>query len=134
MCALGVATGIGLYLIGVPLAFTLALFTAFMIFIPYIGSIIAFIVTMLVTLTHGTSDVIYVGLLYIGIHCTEGYLLTPLVQRRAVYLPSALIIFSQIIMGWLLGFIGFALATPLTAATLVAVKMLYLHERPEHHG
>ncbi|HLI82574.1 MAG TPA: AI-2E family transporter [Bryobacteraceae bacterium] len=60
--------------------------------------------------------------------------LTPLVRRRAVYLPPALIIFSQIILGWLLGFIGFALATPLTAAVLVALKTLYLHERPKHHG
>jgi predicted PurR-regulated permease PerM len=134
MAVLGVATGVGLHLLHVPLAFTLALFTAFMIFIPYIGSIIAFFVTILVTLIHGTSGVLYVALLYVGIHSAEGYLLTPLVQRRAVYLPPALIIFSQIIMGWLLGFIGFALATPLTAAALVAVKMLYLHERPEHHG
>ncbi|HEY7388777.1 MAG TPA: AI-2E family transporter [Bryobacteraceae bacterium] len=134
MGALGIATGLGLHFLHVPLAFTLALFTAFMIFIPYIGSLIAFIVTVLVTLIHGTSDVLYVAILYLGIHSAEGYFLTPMVQRRAIYLPPALAILAQVTMGWLLGFIGFALATPLTAATLVAVKMLYLHERPEHHG
>jgi predicted PurR-regulated permease PerM len=134
MGVLGLATGLGLHFLHVQLAFTLALFTAFMIFIPYIGSLIAFIVTLLVTLIHGTSDVLYVAILYIGIHSAEGYFLTPMVQRRAIYLPPALAIVAQVLMGWLLGFIGFALATPLTAATLVAVKMLYLHERPEHHG
>src|SRR5579885_1638606 len=49
MGVLGVATGLGLHFLHIDLAFTLALFTAFMIFIPYIGSFIAFIVTMLVT-------------------------------------------------------------------------------------
>ncbi len=70
---------------------------------------------------------------YLGVHTAEGYLLTPLVQRRAVYMPPALTILAQVMMGLLLGFLGLALATPLTAATLVLVKMLYLHQRPEHH-
>jgi predicted PurR-regulated permease PerM len=134
MGVLGLATGLGLHFLHVQLAFTLALFTAFMIFIPYIGSVIAFIVTLLVTLIHGTSDVWYVVILYLGIHSTEGYFLTPMVQRRAIYLPPALAIVAQVLMGWLLGFIGLALATPLTAATVVAVKMLCLDERPAHHG
>jgi predicted PurR-regulated permease PerM len=133
MAVLGIATIIGLYLLNIPLAFTLGLFTAFMIFIPYIGSIIALFAAAMVALTHGTSAVMYVTLLYIGVHSAEGYLLTPLVQRRAVYLPPALTILSQLLMGLLLGFLGLALATPLTAAALVLVKMIYLHERPAHH-
>jgi predicted PurR-regulated permease PerM len=133
MCVLGIATGIGLWLLDVHLAFTLALFTAFMIFIPFIGSVIALIVTSLVALMQSPELAFYVVLLFIGIHTAEGYLLTPLVQRRAVYLPPALTIISQVLMSVLFGFIGLALATPITAASLVLVKMLYLHERPEHH-
>lgn len=133
MTVLGIATTIGLRLLGVRLAFTLGLFTGLMIFIPYIGSVIALGVTLLVALTEGSSMVLYVFLFFIGIHVAEGYLLTPLVQRRAVYLPPGLTILSQVLMGLLLGFIGLALATPLTAAALVLVKMLYLHQRPEHH-
>jgi hypothetical protein len=34
----------------------------------------------------------------------------------------------------LLGFTAPALTTPVTAACLVLVKMLYLHEEPENHG
>jgi predicted PurR-regulated permease PerM len=133
MGVLGVATVIGLWLLHIPLAFTLGLFTAFMIFIPYIGSLIALAVTLLVALIQGPMSVLYVFIFFIGVHVAEGYLLTPLVQKRAVYLPPALTILTQVLMGLLLGFIGLALATPLTAAALVLVKMLYLHERPEHH-
>lgn len=134
MCVLGAATIVGLLLMHVRLAFTLGLFTAFMIFIPYIGSIIALLVTVVATLVQGTTTVLYVILLFLGVHVAEGYLLTPMVQRRAVYLPPALTITSQVLLGLLLGFPGLALATPLTAAGLVLVKMLYLHERPQHHG
>lgn len=134
MGVLSVATIIGLRIIGVHLAFTLGLFTGFMVFIPYIGSLIALAVTALATLIQGPGMVLYVVILFLAVHSAEGYLLTPLVQRRAVYLPPALTILAQVMMGLLLGFLGLALATPLTAATLVLVKMLYLHERPQHHG
>lgn len=134
MGVLGIATIVGLRLLHVHLAFTLGLFTAFMIFIPYLGSFIGFIVTLVATLVQGSTTLLYVTLLYVGVHIAEGYFLTPLVQKRAVYLPPALTIFSQVLLGTLMGFVGLALATPLTAAVLVIVKMLYLHEKPEHHG
>lgn len=134
MVFLGVATGIGLWLLGLHLAFTLGLFTAFMVFVPYIGSLIALVVAVLVALVQQPALTLWVVILFLGVHLAEGYLITPMVQRRAVYVPPALTILAQVLMGLLLGFLGLALATPLTAATLVAVKMLYLHQRPEHHG
>jgi hypothetical protein len=45
MSVLGIATLIGLVLLGVPLAFSLALFTALMLFILYVGSVISYIPT-----------------------------------------------------------------------------------------
>ncbi|HUB32142.1 MAG TPA: AI-2E family transporter [Bryobacteraceae bacterium] len=133
MAVLGGATIIGLRLLGIRLAFTLGLFTAFMVFIPYIGSLIALTVTALVSLLQGPGHVLSVVAFFVGIHTAEGYLLTPLVQRRAVYLPPGLTILAQVLMGLLLGFLGLALATPITAAAMVLVKMLYLHQRPQHH-
>lgn len=134
MIVMGIATTIGLAVIGVHPAFTLGLFTGVMIFIPYIGSLIAFAVTVLVTLAEGPALVLYVTLLFAAVHAAEGYLLTPMIQRRAVYLPPALTILAQVLLGLLLGLVGFALATPLTAAALVLVRMLYLDETPQHHG
>ena len=56
------------------------------------------------------------------------YLLAPLVQHRAVDLPPAMVIFSQVLMGVVVGGLGVAVATPLAAAALVAINMLYVQD------
>jgi predicted PurR-regulated permease PerM len=68
-----------------------------------------------------------VAALYLGIQLIEG-LLEPLVQQRAVYLPPVLLITAQLALGVLVGFVGIVLATPLAAATMVAVQMLYVED------
>jgi len=123
---------VGLWALGVPLAFALGLLTGVMIFIPYVGSWIAFVPTVLVSLTQGTHTAIYVAVLYLAVHAVEGYVLTPLVQKRAVLLPPVLTILSQLFMWKVSGLLGVALATPIAAAALVLVKVLYLHEEVEH--
>src|SRR6185437_3393538 len=125
MTVLGVATMIGLWIMNVPLAFTLGLFTGVMVFIPYLGAWLAAIPTALVGLLHGTGGMIEVLILYVGLHILEGYILTPVVQRRTVRLPPALTLFAQLFLWYLMGVIGVTLATPLTACGLVLVKLLY---------
>lgn len=134
MTVLGLGTMLGLWALGVPLAFALGLLTGLMIFIPYVGSWIAFIPTALVSLTRGPDIAVYVGILYLGIHGIEGYILTPLVQKRVVLLPPVLTILAQLFMWKVSGLLGMALATPLAAASLVLVKILYLHEDVEDHS
>jgi predicted PurR-regulated permease PerM len=75
---------------------------------------------------------VWVLALFLAVHLLEGYIITPLAQKRAVRLPPALTITAQITMWSLAGLLGVALATPLAAAAIVIVKMLYLHEQPEH--
>ena len=58
----------------------------------------------------------------------DGYLLTPLVQQRTVSLAPALTISAQVLFGALAGAMGLLLATPLTAATLVLVRKLYVED------
>lgn len=132
MAVLGVVTMVGLWALGVPLAFALGLLTGVMIFIPYVGSWIAFVPTVLVGLTRGPETAIYVVVLYLAVHALEGYVLTPLVQKRAVLLPPVLTILSQLFMWKVSGLLGVALATPIAAAILVIVKVVYLHEEVEH--
>lgn len=132
MAVLGVVTMVGLWALGVPLAFALGLLTGVMIFIPYVGSWIAFVPTVLVSLTISPDTAIYVTVLYLAVHAIEGYVLTPLVQKRAVLLPPVLTILSQLFMWKVSGLLGVALATPIAAAALVIVKTVYLHEEVKH--
>ncbi len=128
MFVLGIASMIGLWLLHVPLAFTLGLFTAAMIFIPYIGALLATIPAVLVALKVGPMTAVWVLVLYLCVHGVEGYLLTPFVQKRAVRLPPIITILAQMLMWLLTGVLGVAVATPLAAMGLVLVKRLYLHE------
>ncbi|PWF48482.1 AI-2E family transporter [Massilia glaciei] len=128
MVIVGLATGTGLYLLGVPLAITLGVIAGLLDFIPYLGPILAGIPAVLIAFTHGPVMALYVMFLILAVQLLESYLLTPLVERRAVSLPPALTISMQVLLGLPFGLIGVALATPLTAALFVVVTMLYVHD------
>jgi predicted PurR-regulated permease PerM len=143
MTALGIASGIGLGLLGIPLAFALGLLAGLLLFVPYLGSIVSAIPALLIAVTVSPMHVLYVALLYVGIHLAEGYLLSPLLQRRAVDTPALLVLGSQLIAGALWGILGLMFATPIVATALVVVRMLYVEdtlgageavERPPHLG
>lgn len=68
------------------------------------------------------------ALLLIGVQLVESYVLAPLVQQRAVHLPPGAILFAQVLMGAIVGALGVAVATPLAAAIMVAVGMLYVED------
>jgi len=126
MLVIGTATGVGLRLLGVPLALTLGLIAALLSFVPYIGPILAALPAVLIGLTQGPLQAFHVLLFYVGLQTLESYLFTPLVQRRAIALPPALQLAAQVLAGVLFGVIGLALATPLTAAGQVLVRMIYV--------
>ena len=126
MTIIGLFTFLGLLLLGVPLAFTLGLFAAAMTFIPNIGPIISVIPAVLLSLQTGWAQAGYVLILYTALQTVESYLITPLVQRRAIDMPPALIISAQILMGVIQGLLGILVATPLTAVIIILVKFLYI--------
>ncbi|MFZ0662881.1 MAG: AI-2E family transporter [Acidobacteriaceae bacterium] len=129
MVVLGVATMVALWLLGVRLAFILGLFTGVMVFIPYAGTILAGIPCVLMALQRGPWIALWVVILFTIFHLVEGYLLTPMVQRRAVELPPVLTVLAQFFMWSFAGVLGVAVAAPLTAAGMVLVNELYLKPR-----
>ncbi len=135
MTVVGAMTAAGLWLLGVPLVLALAFIAFLLDFIPYIGPIASAVPAVLVALSLGPTEALYVGLLYFAVQSVESYLLTPLVQQRSVELPPAVTILAQLLLGLLAGVLGLALATPLTAAAITLVSMLYvedvLGDRPE---
>ena len=132
MAVLGILTILGLWALQVPLAFTLGLFTAAMIFIPYAGALISEIPAVLVALKQGPMTMVYVLILYLVVHSLEAYVLTPLVQKKAVRLPPIVTILSEFLLWILTGTLGVAIAAPLAAALLASFRILYLHEKVEH--
>ncbi len=128
MAVIGVATGIGLWLMGIPLPITMAVIAATLTFIPNIGPILSVIPPMLLAFQQSPMMALYVALFYFVLQLAESYLLTPLVQRRQVSLPPALTISVQLLFYVLAGILGLILATPLAAMVLVLVNDLYVRD------
>ncbi|QOY95709.1 AI-2E family transporter [Massilia sp. UMI-21] len=136
MLIVGVATSVGLSMLGVPLPLILGIIAGLLDFIPYLGPVMAGVPAVLLALSISPELALYTVLLFVGIQLVEGYLLQPLIEARAVDMPPALVVVMQLIFGTLFGFAGVALATPLAAALSVLVKMLYIEDvlgdRPAH--
>jgi predicted PurR-regulated permease PerM len=128
MTALGFLTAAGLWAIGVPLPIALGFLAGILTFIPFIGGVVSAIPSLLLAVSVNLDMALYVIALYIGVHLIEAYILVPLVQRQVVHLPPALTLSAQILFGVLAGFLGLLLATPLVAAALVIVRMVYVED------
>jgi predicted PurR-regulated permease PerM len=126
MLLLGVITYLGLQLIGVPLALLLAVVSGLAAFVPIIGPMIAGALMVLVALSESWQLALWAGGFYILLQTLESYLLTPLIQERAVDLPPAVVIAAQVLMGALFGLLGVILATPLAAVASVMIRRLYV--------
>jgi predicted PurR-regulated permease PerM len=124
----GGLTAAGLWLLGIPLALTLGLLAGLLNFVPNFGPVIAALPAVLIALLQGPQHALYVALLYVTVQMLDGYLLTPLVDRRSVELPPALTISAQVLLGLLFGFVGLLVASPLAATVMLLVKMLYIED------
>lgn len=111
----GVATWILLELYGVPMAALLGLLTGLLAFLPNIGAIISGLLMILVGFSGGVDMGIYTIFVYVFVQSVDGYIIIPMVARKTVDLPPALVLGAQLIMGVLFGILGLLLADPLVA-------------------
>lgn len=128
MLVVGILTGIGLAILGIPLALTLAIFAALITFIPNFGPILSLIPAFLLALTMGVDYAIYVCILYAGIQALESNVITPFIQSKMIAFPLALILIAQVMLGIFTGVLGLILAVPVTAIIMVLIKMLYIED------
>ncbi len=128
MLLLGGITYVGLQLIGVPLALLLAVVSGLAAFVPIIGPMLAGALMVLVALSESWQLALWAGGFYVLLQTLESYLLTPLIQERAIDLPPAAVIAAQVLMGLLFGLLGVILATPLAAVAAVLIRRLYVED------
>jgi predicted PurR-regulated permease PerM len=128
MVVVGVLTWIGLVIAGVPLALSLAVIAGLLAYVPYVGPVLAAIPAILVALVDGPVKALWVVLVFALVQIVETYVITPLIQQRAVSIAPALLISAQILMGILYGAPGVLMATPLAVVAIVCVRMLYIED------
>lgn len=126
---IALTTWAGLALIGMPGALLLGVQAGLVNFIPYLGPVVAGVPILLAAMAQGTTMVLWALGVHVVIQTLEGYLLAPLIQKRAVDLAPVLTLAAVMLGGALFGALGIALATPLVAVIKVAVVRLYVEDR-----
>lgn len=119
---------VALYLIGLPGPFVLGLQAGLSNLIPYLGPILAAIPIALVAMPLGPSLLIWAIAVYTIIQSIEGYVIGPLIQRRAVETPPAWTLVAIVLLGALFGVMGIAMAMPLVAIGRVAIIRFYVED------
>lgn len=128
MVIVGLLTGVGLWMLGVPNAAALGLVAGLTEAIPYAGPVIAAVPGLLIALLHGPETALWALALYILVQQVEGSLVMPIVQNKAVSLPPALTVFGVVAGGIVFGTVGLVFAAPMLVVTYVMVKRLYVRE------
>lgn len=119
--------GIGLAIVGVPMAFTLAVITFIAGFIPIVGAFTAGALAVIVALVSlGFTEAIIVLVIVIAVQQIEGNILQPILQSRAMNLHAVVILVSVSVGGGLFGLVGAFLAVPFAA--MIAVVYRYLQD------
>lgn len=119
-------TAIGLAIIGMPLWLVLALIAGLLNFIPNFGPMLAMIPAVLLALTLSPTTAGIVAGMYVLIQVLESNFITPMVQRKLINVPPAMIIIAQLVIGPLTNAWGVILATPIMVIVMVMVKELYI--------
>lgn len=122
MAVEGFGTWILLSLGGVPMAALLGILTGLLAFLPNIGAIVSGALIILVGFSAGVDVGLYAIFVYFVVQMVDGYLIVPMVAKRAVDLAPALVLGAQILFGALFGVLGLALADPIIAMIKVALE------------
>ena len=128
MVFVGLMVAVGLWIVGVPLAFVLGIISAILEFVPIIGPVVGAVPGILIAITGGWVQALYAALVYLIVQEIEANVLAPLIQKITVEVPPALVVLAVVAFGSLFGFLGVFVATPLTALIIVWVRMLYVED------
>ncbi|MDP8256728.1 MAG: AI-2E family transporter [Candidatus Alcyoniella australis] len=123
VCALlAVLYAVGLkWIAQVPLGGTIGIIAGLISFVPYLGLVLGIIPALLLAwLEHG--DLLHPALVcavFVVVQLAEGNFITPKIVGEKLGLHPVLVIFSIMVWGQVLGFLGILLALPITAVLKV---------------
>ncbi len=117
---------LALWLAGLEFALPIGLITGVLVFIPYVGALLGFVLGSIAALMQfgSLSGVAWVWLAFGIGQALEGTAVTPLLVGERIGLHPVAVIFALLAFGQLFGFFGVLLALPASAALLVALRHL----------
>ena len=123
-----VLIGLALVILGVPLAWALAVITFIAGFIPIVGAFTAGALAVLIALVaNGFTTAIIVLVVIVAVQQLEGNFLQPFLQGRSMQLHAGVILLAVAVGSTLFGIVGAFLAVPVAA--VAAVVLRYVSEQ-----
>lgn len=124
---LGLWYGIGLTLVGLDFGFLIGVIAGVLSFVPYVGSLIALVLSIAVSLVQGWPSLkmffLAVAVVVAG-QFLEGNVISPKLVGGSVGLHPVWLMFALLAFGQLFGFAGLVVAVPAAAAMGVVVRHL----------
>ena len=126
---LGTFYAVGLFLVGLNFGVLIGLIAGFLTFIPYVGTLTGFLLSVGVALAQfwPGSDWLHIGLT-IGVFVVgqflEGNIISPKLVGESVGLHPVWLMFALLAFGSLFGFLGLLLAVPVAASIGVLVRFV----------
>lgn len=126
MGALAIYYSLALLLTGLTLAVPIGVLTGLLVFIPYVGFALGFVLALLAGLLEfqTVTGLLAVLAVYGVGQVLESVYLTPKLVGERIGLHPLAVIFALLLFGYALGFMGVLLALPISAAAMVGVKRL----------
>ncbi|MEP7301706.1 MAG: AI-2E family transporter [Caldimonas sp.] len=122
--ALGVATGLALWLIGLPNPVLWGTTTAVLAFIPYLGPLLIAVLLLLAgSVTFGIgAAMLGPPAAFLLLHGIEANFLSPMIMGHRLRLSPVFVFLSVMVWGWLWGVAGAFIAVPLLLALRALCK------------
>jgi len=134
MVALGLIYTLGLWIMGLDLAFAIGMLAGLLSIVPYLGTLVG-VVAALIAASFQFQDLLHpmLVLLVFGVGQTlEGMVLTPKLVGDQVGLHPVAVIFAVLAGGQLFGFLGILLALPVASALNVLLRYADGQYRKSH--
>lgn len=113
MSIIGVATYIGLVLLGVPYPLLLAFIAFGLELLPVLGPWLSAVPAVALALTESVEMAIAVAIFYLVLQQVESNVIMPLVQRHQTEMPAFLVLSAVLLGGAAMGILGILVALPI---------------------
>jgi len=121
---IGCSAALGLWLLGIPYFYVLALIAGIGEMIPVVGPLLAAIPAIAVAFTVSPMAAVYVAIFFILQQQFENHVLVPKIMEAQVGVSAVTVIIALMIGGSLLGIMGAILAVPTAAILQVIIQEL----------
>lgn len=117
---------------GIKYGIVIGIISGFSNLIPYVGAIVAFILSVGVGLLSGTPiKALYAAIIVLVLQQIDSIFIVPRVVGKSVELHPVLVLLSLSIFGSLFGILGMVVAVPVTALIKIFISRWYIKKREE---